>query len=258
MSGSDKASKSDAAENNSAERRYLDNYDPSAFERPNASVDTAIFTVFEGSLQVLLVRRQEHPFADRWSLVGGFIDVHSDKDLEGTARRKLFEKTGVKTPYLEQYGTVGSKTRDPRCWSLTTVYFALLPHGSIKINASESGADTRWETVSHGKVATKLAFDHDSLLQECWSRLRNKVLYTSLPLHLMGKTFTLGELQAVYEILLEADVDQKSFRRRILGAEIIEETKEMRQGPRRPAKLYRRTSGAETHFFLRNIEGIHD
>ncbi|MCI0347520.1 MAG: DNA mismatch repair protein MutT, partial [Chloroflexi bacterium] len=47
-------------------------------------------------------------------------------DLEAAARRKLREKTGVRSPYLEQLGSFGDARRDPRGWSATHVYFALL------------------------------------------------------------------------------------------------------------------------------------
>ena len=51
---------------------------------------------------MLLVQRGEHPFLGQWSLPGGFIDIHKDKNLDATALRKLKEKTGVSAPYLEQ------------------------------------------------------------------------------------------------------------------------------------------------------------
>src|SRR5687767_212962 len=101
-----------------------------AFERPLVSVDVAIFSVLQGELRVLLARRPEgeaEPYPGRWSLPGGFVDVHRDASLQACALRKLKEKTGVASPYLEQLGSWGDAKRDPRGWSSTHAYFALIP-----------------------------------------------------------------------------------------------------------------------------------
>ena len=238
-----------------SEEDFLRDYDPTVFERPSTSVDTAIFTVLDGHLHVLTAKRAEHPFKDRWSLVGGFIDLQKDNDLESTAKRKLEEKTGVKTPYLEQFGTIGNKKRDPRGWSVTTVYFALITCHEVQLRPGNGAIDIKWSKVTDGKVKDKLAFDHADILAKCTERLRSKVLYTSLPVYLMPRDFTLGELQKVYEIILEKKVDHKSFRRRILSADILEETAEMRHDGKRPAHLFRLKKGHHPHIFVRNIEG---
>lgn len=237
------------------EEEFLRDYDSNAFERPNTFVDTAIFTVLDGNLQVLTVKRENHPYRERWSLVGGFIDINKDRDIEATAKRKLEEKTGVKTPYLEQYGSIGNAKRDPRGWSVTNIYFALIPSNKIYLQASEGAVDIKWSEIRGKKIKDKLAFDHDEILKGCIERLRSKVLYTSLPVHLMPKDFTLRELQTVYETVLDQTLEHKSFRRRILAADILEETSEMNHERGRPAALYR-SKTRQTHFFIRNIEGV--
>lgn len=238
-----------------SEEEFLRNYDPKVFERPSTAVDTVIFTVIEEALHVLLVKRSHHPFRDCWSLVGGFIDLQKDKTIEATAKRKLEEKTGVKTPYLEQFATIGNKKRDPRGWSVTTVYFALISNYGVHLKAGIGATDIKWAKIKNGKVKEKLAFDHAEILSGCAERLRSKVLYTSLPVYLMPKDFTLGELQKVYEIIIGKKIDHKSFRRRILASEVLEETKQMKREAGRPAQLYRIRKNQSTHFFIRNIEG---
>jgi len=226
-----------------------------SFEKPNTFVDTAIFTVFKKNLQVLTVKRSNYPFKNIWSLVGGFIDIDQDNDLEATAKRKLKEKTGVKTPYLEQYGSVGNATRDPRGWSITNIYFALIPNHKISLQAGVGAEDIKWSPITEDKVEDTLAFDHAEILKGCIERLRSKVLYTSLPVHLMQKNFTLRELQTVYEIILDRKLEHKSFRRRILGANILQETGATNHERGRPAILYS-SNTQETHYFIRNIESV--
>ena len=238
-----------------SEAQFLNNYDPTIFSRPSTSVDTVIFTVFDRTLQVLLVKRGNYPFKNRWALVGGFIDLNHDETLEDTAKRKLEEKTGVKTSYLEQCFTIGNKNRDPRGWSVTTVYFALLPHHHITLSPGKGAIDIKWCPIIDNNIQTPLAFDHNLILHQALDRLRSKVLYTSLPAYLMPEKFTLGDLQTVYEIILDRTLETKSFRRRIEKAHILEETGEMRQTAKRPAKLYRLKENMDTYFFLRTIEG---
>ena len=237
------------------EEEFLRDYEADLFKKPNASVDTVIYTIFDNHLHALILKRSEHPFKELWSLVGGFIDVQLDCDLEATAKRKLEEKTGVRTPYLEQFSTIGNNIRDPRGWSITTVYFALISHVNVHLYIGKGASEIKWSRLAKGKVKEKLAFDHAEILSKCTERLRNKVLYTSLPVHLMQEDFTLGELQKVYEIILDYKLDHKSFRRRMLSAGILEETGAMRHDGRRPAHLYRLKKQHCTHFFIRNIEG---
>ena len=240
---------------NISEEQFLREYDPSVFEKPSTTVDTVIFTIIEDSLHVLTIQRSEHPFKGFWSLVGGYIDIQKDINIEATAKRKLEEKTGIKTPYLEQFETIGSQLRDPRGWSITMVYFALLPSVSIKLQKGKGSDDIKWSKVENGTVENELAFDHADILKRCTERLRSKVLYTSLPAYLMPKQFTLGELQKVYEIILDKKIDPKSFRRRIINANILDETDFKRMSSSKPAKLYSLKDDGHTFFFIRNIEG---
>lgn len=235
--------------------KFLGDYDASVYERPNTTVDVVIFTIWNEQLHVLVVKRAIEPYKECWALVGGYVDIHRDKNLESTAQRKLEEKTGVKTPYLEQCETFGDATRDPRGWSITTVYFALIPYDEIHLKARKGSEDLKWLAVEEGDLKEKLAFDHEKLLRRCTERLRNKVLYTSIPIHLLPQEFTLGELQKIYEILLGKKIDHKSFRRRILGVDLLEEAGKMRYESKKPAKLYCSKAPQKIHYFMRNIEG---
>jgi ADP-ribose pyrophosphatase YjhB (NUDIX family) len=224
-----------------------------AFDRPLTSVDLAIFTVRDDALQVLLTQRGEEPFARAWALPGGFIDVERDVDLEACARRKLKEKTGVATPYLEQLGSWGNRTRDPRGWSVTHVYFALLPSAGVTLSAGANAAAVRWNPVPDDGVGVRLAFDHATILAAALERLRGKVEYTSLPAYLLPDEFTLSELQRAYEIVLGRDVDKSAFRTRILSAGLLVDVPRQRTGPNRPAQLYRLKDRKHPVFFPRTF-----
>ncbi len=218
-------------------------------------VDMAIFTVVENELRFLAVKRADYPKKGKWALPGGFVDITRDKTIENTARRKLQEKTGVDTAHLEQVITVGRNKRDPRGWSVTVVYMALVAPDQLKQNTSSSAEEIRWVPVAGIPEKLKLAFDHLDLLNHCVERLKSKSTYTWLPANLMPASFTLTELQSTFEIIMRRKVDAKSFRRRILGANLVEETGETKISGRRPAKLFRMSETGKDHIFSRTIEG---
>lgn len=227
-----------------------------AFPRPLCSVDVVIFGIVEDRLQVLLVQRAAasgEPFPGRWALPGGFVDVARDRDLDVTAKRKLQEKTGVSSPYLEQLGSWGDAIRDPRDWSVTHAYFALIPTEGLALTAGKNASDVAWFPIDGDGVKPKLAFDHARILAAAVQRLRGKVEYTSLPLYLLPAEFTLSELQRVYEIILGRKLDKSAFRTRTLAADIVAPSPRQRGGANRPAQLFR-AKRREIGYFPRPFE----
>jgi 8-oxo-dGTP diphosphatase len=229
---------------------------PPDFPRPFTTVDVVIFTVLDESLEVLLVKRPEgsdEPFPDQWALPGGFVNVDVDKDLLACARRKLKEKTGVASPYLEQLGSWGSADRDPRGWSATHAYFALIPGADVKLVRGANAADVAWFPVDRMPAKTKLAFDHAEILKAAVERLRSKVEYTSLPAYLLPEPFTLPQLQRAYEIVLGRPVDKSGFRTRMMAADFLHEVGHVESDSNRPPMGYRLKNRAAPVFFPRTF-----
>lgn len=226
------------------------------FERPLTTVDVVIFTVREGALQALLVKRANHvddPFPGAWALPGGFVDVNQDETLERTARRKLTEKTGVRSPYLEQLGSWGGKRRDPRGWSASHVYFALIAADSVDLVVGGNAEAVAWLPAVASSGRKRLAFDHSEILAAAVERLRSKVEYTSLPAFLLPEPFTLPQLQRMYEIILGRPVDKSGFRTRALSADFLVETGEMDVGAPRLAMGYRLADRTRLVYFPRTF-----
>ncbi len=236
---------------NDSEAAFLARYDSRAHAAPLATVDLAIFTLAEGGLQILLVRRGEHPCRGRWALPGGFVDLAQDVSLEATAHRKLLAKTGVATPWLEQVCSVGGPERDPRGWSITVLYMALIAHAPTPTQVAADG-EARWWRWDDA-LALDLAFDHKALAMQARARLRNKTAYTALPVFVLPQPFTLGALQRAFETLLEAPLEKKSFRRRMDESGLLEVVGEgpPEGGRGRPAVLCRPRPGARDHVFAR-------
>jgi 8-oxo-dGTP diphosphatase len=227
------------------------------FPRPCTTVDVLIFTVIDDALKVLLVQRPSdpgEPAPGLWALPGGFVDVDLDADLETCARRKLGDKTGVASPYLEQLGSWGSATRDPRGWSATHAYFALMPADGVTLTRGANAADVAWFTVDEPLLAKKkLAFDHAQILRAGVERLRSKVEYTSLPAYLLAEPFTLPQLQRTYEIVLGRPVDKSGFRTRMMAAGFLAEAGVVESDSNRPPMGYRLKDRETPVFFPRTF-----
>jgi len=237
-----------------SEKAFLATYNPRDFPAPLCTVDMSIFTLKENMLQVLLVKRRQYPKKNQWALPGGFIDKAKDQSLEDTAFRKLREKTGVDSPYLEQVASIGGAGRDPRGWSITVLYFALIAHQGVVLSPDTSSTEVCWVPYVQA-VSLPLAFDHHELLKLSFERLKNKVLYTSLPVYLLPEKFTLPALQKTYETILGSPLQKKSFRKRFLDANILQETGEKEAGVSRSAMLYRLVS-QDIHIFPRTLECV--
>ncbi len=229
---------------------------PLDFPRPYTTVDVVIFAVQDDTLKVLLVRRPadtREPHPGLWALPGGFVDVGRDTDLVACARRKLQEKTAVTSPYLEQLGSWGSATRDPRGWSATHAYFALIAGEGVVLRKGANASDVAWFGVDVLLQKPKLAFDHDEILRAGVARLRSKVEYTSLPAFLLAEPFTLPQLQRMYEVVLGRPVDKSGFRTRMVAADFLDEVGVVQSESNRPPMGYRLKDRAKAVLFPRTF-----
>lgn len=207
------------------------------YPRPAVTVDIILFVFQQEQLRVLLIRRANDPYKGKWALPGGFVG--EKENLYDAALRELKEETNVSNVYLEQLYTFGEPGRDPRARVITVAYFALLSAEEVaqqEVHGASDAGEARWWDIYD---LPELAFDHQRILDYALQRLRWKLEWTALGFLLLPSEFTLSELQKVYETILNEPLDKRNFRRKILTADVLEPTGNMRAGDHRPAKLYR-------------------
>lgn len=199
------------------------------------TVDVVLLTLQAGALHVVLLERQHEPYQGMLALPGGYIHAQEDVDTEDAAIRMLREKVAIVSPYLEQLGTFSGRARDPRGWSISISYYALVP--AELINAAQH---PQVKLLAVDKVRG-LPFDHERIIATALDRVRNKSSYSSLPVYLCGDAFTLPRLQSVYEAILGERINKVSFRRKMDELAILEAIDgAMETGKaNRPAQLYR-------------------
>jgi 8-oxo-dGTP diphosphatase len=199
------------------------------------TVDVVLLTLKDASLHVALLKRDREPYMNVTALPGGFIHMAEDADARDAALRVLREKTGIEAPYLEQLATFSGTARDPRGWSLSVAYYALVSFDVIE-RAGQPGV-----MLANVDKLINLPFDHRSIIEAAVARLRSKSQYSSLPCYLAGETFTLPQLQRVYEALMGEPLNKVSFRRKMAEMAMLEAIDGQFEtaGAHRPAQLYR-------------------
>ena len=205
------------------------------YPRPALTVDCVVFGLADESLQVLMIKRDLEPFAGRWALPGGFVEM--EETLESAARRELREETGLDTTYLEQLYTYGDLNRDPRERVVSVAYFALVKMGVHSVQAASDARSVDWFPVDD---VPSLAFDHEGILSDALQRLRSKVRYQPIGFELLPRKFTLRQLQRLYETILDRPLDKRNFRKKILAMDLLEELDEQETDvAHRAARLFR-------------------
>ncbi|MBP8182661.1 MAG: NUDIX hydrolase [Rhodoferax sp.] len=209
---------------------------PTTTDHPSVicTVDVALLTLKHDALHVVLLKRQAEPFSGIPALPGGYVHAQEDKTAWDAAARVLRDKASIVSPYLEQLATYSGAERDPRGWSVSIVYYALVPSDVLE----PGHEDVMLTPVSR---LPKLAFDHKGIIELAVSRVRAKSQYSSLPVYLCSEPITLPRLQAVYEAVLGESINKVSFRRKMDELGMLEPVEgEMEAGgAHRPAQVYR-------------------
>ncbi len=207
------------------------------YPRPSVTVDCVIFGLDDQQkVNVLLIQRKNDPFAGQWAMPGGFVDM--DEDLETAALRELEEETGVRDLFIEQLFTFGAPDRDPRGRVISVAYYALVNLEHHPIEAASDARRVQWFPLDK---LPDLAFDHAQIFQVALERLRAKVRYQPIGFELLPPTFTLTQLQNLYENILGIDsgLNKRNFRTRILKMGVLQEVGMQEGVAHRPARLYR-------------------
>lgn len=186
------------------------------YPRPMMTTDAVVFAVRDGGLDVLLIQRKSEPFAGRWALPGGFLDM--EETLEASVVRELQEETGLSGIRLEQFHTFSDPRRDPRGRSLSTAFLALVDPDRHTPRAADDAGDAAWRNAdeAHG-----LAFDHDRIVTLARERLRLRARCAGVGAQVLPEKFTLDALRRVYEAVLGEGLEPEAFAARVVERGIV-------------------------------------
>ena len=205
------------------------------YPRPAGTTDCVAVRFDEDQLKLLLIKRNQPPFKGSWALPGGFLDM--GEDLEACVRRELEEETGLTSVYVEQLKAYGDTDRDPRGRTVSVAFLGLVRPGDHFVNAGSDASDAEWFLVDE---LPNLAFDHDVIISDAWEMLRRKVRVEPVGFELLPNKFPLRDLQKLYELILDQELDKRNFRKKILELDVLVDLNQFEKDvSHRAAKLYR-------------------
>lgn len=221
---------------------------------PNVSVDSVVFGFDSVNLNILLVERNvahEGIMYHDWKFPGDLI--RKDEDLDTSSERILKDLSGLDNIYMKQLKAFGAldrltKRAQDMAWLvsidhpeervITIPYYALI---NLNRNGKKPGVlnqNARWFPVDEAKKLV-LAFDHLEILEFALETLRNELRTKPLAFELLPSKFSLSQLQKIYEVVFEKELDKRNFRKKIANLSYIVPLNEKENDvSHRPAKLY--------------------
>ncbi|MBR5638523.1 MAG: NUDIX hydrolase [Muribaculaceae bacterium] len=184
------------------------------YPHPAVTTDCVIFGFDGTKLKVLLIERGIDPYKGKWALPGGFLRM--DEDAEKGALRELKEETGLEAAYIKQFHTFTAPNRDPRERVITVAYYALVRLQEVK--GGDDAARAEWFALDN---VPALAFDHDQILRIATRELRRQIHFEPVGFELLPKQFTIKELQALYEAILDVKFDRRNFYKKMQHLELL-------------------------------------
>ena len=194
-----------------------------------------IFTIEDGELKLLLVRKKSEPYKGYWILPGGLVS--KEKTIEETINEKVKEQTGIEGLNYEQSSVFSDIERVPKKRIVAVSLMSIVDEFKIKANKFRSKDDFSWFTIDK---LPKIGYDHSRVIDVALSQLKNKLNQSQTLQQIFPSDFTLPEIQRVYEQVLTKELDRRNFRKKFLKLDLIEETGDKAPSMTgRPAKLYR-------------------
>ena len=192
------------------------------YPHPAIATDCVVFGFDGYDLKVLLIERGCEPYKGSWAFPGGFMRI--DESAEQCAMRELVEETGLKLTYMDQLGAFSGVYRDPRERVVSIAFYALVKSSEVK--GGDDAAQAQWFSVD--KVP-QLAFDHDYILREAMKKLRQAIHFNPIGFDLLDESFTMPQLQRLYETILGVQFDRRNFQKKMMQLGLIEPVEEEQQ-----------------------------
>lgn len=185
--------------------------------RPSVATDCVIFGFDGKKLKVLLIERNLEPFKGCWALPGGFLR-ENDKTAEQCALRELKEETNlsVSEDRLWQLGVFSEVDRDPRNRVISLAYYALVEPSDVV--GGDDAAKAQWFDIDE---VPQLAFDHAQILAKAREAIKRQIHFDPIGYDLLGKEFTLTQVQTLYEAIQGVVYDRRNFARKLQSSGIV-------------------------------------
>ncbi|MBQ8958137.1 MAG: NUDIX hydrolase [Bacteroidales bacterium] len=189
------------------------------YPHPAVTTDCVVFGFDGHELKILLIERGREPYKGYWAFPGGFLNM--DENATQGALRELAEETGLKLEHIKEFGTFSDVGRDPRERVISIAFYALAKKSDLQ--GGDDAAKAQWFPLNE---VPRLAFDHDYMLRKAMQKLKEDIHFEPIGFDLLGDSFTMPELQRLYESILGVQFDRRNFYKKMLQTGILEEIDE--------------------------------
>ncbi len=220
---------------------------------PQLSIDCVIFGFHEGELKVLLCK---YPQMNLWALQGGH--VRQDEDIDVAASRILEERTGLNNIFLEQCHVFGKANRPTydlmkqllekdnididnlpflKQRFISIGYYSLVDFQKVTPAAAIFFECSEWFDIQN---LPNLVFDHAEMIEKALETMRHSLDYHLVGFNLMPETFTMKDIQRLYETILGEPLKRNTFQEKMLNLNILERLeKQFSGGAHKAPYLYK-------------------
>ena len=205
------------------------------YKNQGIHVLTALFTVENGKFKVLLIKRKNQPYKNKWILVGGAC--YNNEDVDQAMQREMLEKTGLKNINYEFFKVFSKPDRSPIMRMIAIAYVGVIDCNKVKVlKETTKTNDADWFQIDR---VPELGYDHTEILEEAIEYLKKRIFNSHILKNLFPKYFTLPEVYNAYVSILDKKIDRRNFRKKLLADGIIIDTgKLLSQNGKKSAKLY--------------------
>lgn len=207
------------------------------------SIDCVIFGYKDKELKVLVSKiKIEAPV---WTLPGGFIK--QEESINDAAERILEERTGLKDIFLEQYRVFGEPSRinheifdnlnklkkewvekgilddNSVNWLakrfVSIGYYALVDINKVSPQTGMLDDSVDWFNT---KELPSMIMDHNQMVSIALETLRQNLDQKLIGFNLLPETFTIKEVQELYEAVYDKPFARNNFQKKILDLNVLE------------------------------------
>ena len=219
------------------------------------SVDCIILGYHDKQMKILCTEVKGMP---RMKLPGGFVE--KNEHVDDAAYRVLEERTGLKGVFLKQFKTYGDRdrTRDQTIYMkhllqkehvspatmhwildrfISVAYYALTEFSKVTLKNNFNDSANRWFDIHD---MPSLVIDHEDMVRDAQKMLQLQIHNEPIGYNLLPQKFTLPELQALYEAILDKRLDQRNFTKKLMALDIIRKLDQKKHiGAHRSPSLYK-------------------
>lgn len=201
---------------------------------PGFSIDCVVFGFHNGSLKVLLIKVKNQ---ELWGLPGGY--VKKEETVTEAAGRILKDRTGAEDIYLQQFGVFSELNRSEgffeeyadTLWHkqrfISLGFYALVDYTQVQLMTDDISNACEWVSIDE---LPEFMMDHQNIFDNALITLRKQLNYKPIGYSLLPESFTMPELQRLYEIILNKKLNRGNFYRKMTAYDILDKLEESRKG----------------------------